>query len=186
MRELSNSAVGLAKPLPAISGAEPCTASKMEASCERNHQLQPFLGECKPPHLSNVTRWGETKTTDKTGAHVGQDVTVQVGHDHDSVSVWLGILHDLSGSGISIRIASSVAWSADPPSSMPCPAGPRRMQRLGSPWLQLGRRTRTCRLTFSCERGIFGLRLAAQHITMFVYSHDVRLVDGGDPVPAVF
>ncbi len=32
MRELRSKAVGLARPLPAMSGAEPWTASKMEAS----------------------------------------------------------------------------------------------------------------------------------------------------------
>ena len=37
--------------------------------------------------VTNVTRGGETETTDQTGAHVGQNVTVQVGHDEDLVVV---------------------------------------------------------------------------------------------------
>lgn len=37
--------------------------------------------------VTNVTGGGETETTDQTGAHVGQNVTVQVGHDKDLVVV---------------------------------------------------------------------------------------------------
>ena len=42
--------------------------------------------------LSNVTRWRQTETSDETGTHVGQDVSVQVGHDHDGVGKgsWVG------------------------------------------------------------------------------------------------
>ena len=45
--------------------------------------------------LSNVTRWRQTETSDETGTHVGQDVSVQVGHDHDGVGVRGGVLDDL-------------------------------------------------------------------------------------------
>jgi len=37
--------------------------------------------------VTNVTGGGQTKTTDQTGAHVGQNVTVQVGHDKDLVVI---------------------------------------------------------------------------------------------------
>jgi len=42
--------------------------------------------------LSNVTRWGETETTNETGGKIGEDITVQVGHDHDGVGEggWVG------------------------------------------------------------------------------------------------
>ncbi len=46
-------------------------------------------------HLANVTRRGQTETTDEARAHVGQNVTVQVGHDHDTVCVRLRVLHNL-------------------------------------------------------------------------------------------
>jgi hypothetical protein len=45
-------------------------------------------------YLSDVTRRSQTQTTDQTGAHVGQDITVQVGHDHDSVSIRCRVLND--------------------------------------------------------------------------------------------
>jgi hypothetical protein len=45
--------------------------------------------------LSDVTRWRQTETSNKTGAHVGQDVSVQVGHDHDGVSVRSRVLNNL-------------------------------------------------------------------------------------------
>lgn len=37
--------------------------------------------------VTNVTRGRETQTTDQTSAHIGQNVTVQVGHDQDLVVV---------------------------------------------------------------------------------------------------
>lgn len=46
--------------------------------------------------LADVAGGGETETTDETGREIGQDVTVQVGHDHDSVSVGGGVLGDLA------------------------------------------------------------------------------------------
>lgn len=45
--------------------------------------------------VTNVTGGGQTKTTDQTGAHVGQNVTVQVGHDKDLVVVGSGVGDDL-------------------------------------------------------------------------------------------
>lgn len=37
--------------------------------------------------VTNVSGGGETKTTDQTGAHIGENVTVEVGHDKDLVVV---------------------------------------------------------------------------------------------------
>lgn len=37
--------------------------------------------------VTNVTGGGETETTDQTGAHIGQNVTVQVRHNEDLVVV---------------------------------------------------------------------------------------------------
>jgi hypothetical protein len=45
--------------------------------------------------VTNVTGGGETKTTDETGAHVRQNVTVQVGHDKDLVVVRGRVSDDL-------------------------------------------------------------------------------------------
>ena len=45
--------------------------------------------------VTDVTRGGETKATDQTGTHVGQNVTVQVGHDEDFVVVRGGVGDDL-------------------------------------------------------------------------------------------
>lgn len=38
--------------------------------------------------VSNVSGGGKTETTDETSAHIGQNVTVKVGHDKDLVVVW--------------------------------------------------------------------------------------------------
>ena len=45
--------------------------------------------------VTDVTGGGQTKTTDQTGAHVGQNITVQVGHDKDLVVVGSGVGDDL-------------------------------------------------------------------------------------------
>lgn len=44
--------------------------------------------------VSNVSRWSQSETTDQTGAHIGQNVSVQVGHDENLVVVWGGIGDD--------------------------------------------------------------------------------------------
>jgi hypothetical protein len=45
--------------------------------------------------VTDVAGGGQTETTDKTGAHVGENVTVQVGHDEDLVVVGSGVGDDL-------------------------------------------------------------------------------------------
>ena len=54
--EESSRAVGLAKPLPAMSGAEPWTASKIEASCERD-EVQPERVDEMGAYPSDVSGW---------------------------------------------------------------------------------------------------------------------------------
>lgn len=59
--------------------------------------------------LANVTRRGETQTTNQTGAHVGKDIAVQVGHDHDPVSVWCRVLDDAeTGTVEQVLVVSNV------------------------------------------------------------------------------
>ena len=41
--------------------------------------------------VTNVARGSETETTDKTSAHIGENVTVQVGHDKDLVVIRIGV-----------------------------------------------------------------------------------------------
>ena len=45
--------------------------------------------------VTDVARGGQTKTTDQTGAHVGKNVAVQVGHNQDLVVVRGGVGDDL-------------------------------------------------------------------------------------------
>lgn len=42
--------------------------------------------------VSDVSRGSETKTTDETSAEIGEDITVEIWHDHDPVRVWSGVL----------------------------------------------------------------------------------------------
>lgn len=91
MREDNKSAVGLAKPFPtrthirlakdsdyvmekdapAISGAEPWTASKMEASLTIFLMTETGCYYDRYTYTSNISRRSETQTADKTGAHIG-------------------------------------------------------------------------------------------------------------------
>lgn len=45
--------------------------------------------------VTNVAGRSETKTTNETGAHVGENVSVQVGHDENLVVVWNRVRHHL-------------------------------------------------------------------------------------------
>lgn len=57
--------------------------------------------------VSNVSGWGQSETTDQAGAHIGQNVSVQVGHDEDLVVVWGGISDD-SQTGVVEKLSVEV------------------------------------------------------------------------------
>lgn len=45
--------------------------------------------------VTNVTRRSETKTANKTSTHIGENVTVKVGHNQDLIVVWRWVGNDL-------------------------------------------------------------------------------------------
>ena len=51
----------------------------------------------KPINLADVTRGSQAQSTNETGAHIGKNVTVKVGHDHHTVRVGARVGNDLSG-----------------------------------------------------------------------------------------
>ena len=77
-----------------MSGAEPCTASKMDASwdhCENKVKRYSSM----TTYTANVAGGRQAEATNETCAHIRQDITVQVGHHHDPVGIRLGVLDDL-------------------------------------------------------------------------------------------
>lgn len=58
--------------------------------------------------VTDVAGGGETETTDQTGAHVGQNVTVQVGHDKDLVVVRGGV-----GDNLQARVVQQLSVKLD-------------------------------------------------------------------------
>lgn len=48
--------------------------------------------------VADVARWGETKTTNETGTQIGENVSIQVGHDEEDVRVEVGVGGHLAGS----------------------------------------------------------------------------------------
>lgn len=50
--------------------------------------------------LADVSGGGEAQAADKPGAHIGEDITVEVGHDHDTVTVLGGVLDDVEAGTI--------------------------------------------------------------------------------------
>jgi len=92
-------AVGLANPLPAMSGAEPWTASKIEASCKRGEVRSERRREMGA-HPSDVSGWRQSQSANETSAHVGQDVAIQIRHHHHPVRVRSGVLGDLPQGGM--------------------------------------------------------------------------------------
>lgn len=53
---------------------------------------------------TNVTGGCQTETTDKTSAHIGKNISVQVGHDHDGVGVDAGILDNLQAGAVQKQV----------------------------------------------------------------------------------
>ena len=46
-------------------------------------------------YTANITRRRETQSSNEPSAHVGKDITIQIGHHHDTVCIRTGILGDL-------------------------------------------------------------------------------------------
>lgn len=60
--------------------------------------------------LSNVTRWGQTETTNETSGEIGEDITVQVGHNHYGIGERSGVGSDLYISNVQ-NVGSAAAYS---------------------------------------------------------------------------
>ena len=132
--------------MPAMSGAEPCTASKMDASL--GGLAHGDLSSIKDPYPSDVARWGETETTNQARAHIRQNITIKVGHHHNAVRIRLGILYDLfegsSGCHLSGMRQNNI------PAGRLDPTDPHRRRCPGNPSTHGGKPTRTYHPTFSC------------------------------------
>lgn len=53
---------------------------------------------------TNVTGGSKTETTDETSAHIGKNITVQVGHDHDGIGKDTGVLDDLQAGAVQKQV----------------------------------------------------------------------------------
>lgn len=56
---------------------------------------------------TNVARWSESEATNEAGAEIGDDVTVQIGHDQDVVLGW--ILHHIQTHCVQVFLLKSVS-----------------------------------------------------------------------------
>jgi hypothetical protein len=65
-------------------------------------------------HPSDVSGRRQSQAANETGAHVGQDVAIQVWHYHNPVRVRSGVLSDLSLRRILIRSLREKAADTDP------------------------------------------------------------------------
>lgn len=63
-------------------------------------------------YSSNVAPWDDARSTNEGGANVGNDGTIEVGHDHNVKLLRLGDqLHGAIGNGISVKIGeAAAAW----------------------------------------------------------------------------
>ena len=118
--------------------------------------------------LSNVTRWRQTETSDKTGTHVGQDVSVQVGHDHDGVGVRSGVLDDLHDGTQKVASANSITLLLIPVDRTHPQTN--SVQEI---------------LVVDNVRVLLGDISTSLQEHSIRHPHDGRLVNGGDLVPAV-
>jgi len=62
---------------------------------QRRDKPRPEKG-MKSINLANVTRGSQAQSTNETGAHIGKNVTIKVGHDHYTVRVRARVGNDLS------------------------------------------------------------------------------------------
>lgn len=111
INEESNSAVGFARPLPTrtnrhqhVNKIQQGTHQQYrEQSREQPRRLRhPTERGQKRRRLmsiftysADVSRGGESETTNQSSTHVGQDVSIKVGHDHNTVSVRCRVLRNL-------------------------------------------------------------------------------------------
>lgn len=114
--EERRSAVGLARPLPAIDDQTQAIKRGRKKKCSHQRcrvQIREQLRRSRRPDnkimslqvgeiysgvatdLADVARGSKPQTANETSAHVGEDITVKVGHDHDPVVIRLGVSRDL-------------------------------------------------------------------------------------------
>ena len=84
-----------------MSGADPWTASKIDASFTETDQIK-HGQKATITYTTNIARRGEAKSSDETSTHIGQNITVEVWHHHHAVRKGLRVRDNLRHSeGIS-------------------------------------------------------------------------------------
>jgi hypothetical protein len=58
-------------------------------------------------YLADVPRGGKAKTTDQASAHVGQDIAVEIGHDHYAIGIWRWVGCDLKSNEMNGKCSRS-------------------------------------------------------------------------------
>lgn len=111
----------MARSLPAMSGAEPAQVSVSEQDrASDGEQTVDSLED--GAGIANVGRGGKTKTADETGAHVGDDITVEIRHDQNHGLVVGGVGNHL----FQRLVTSSRICPENPIPSDKCYPGARR------------------------------------------------------------
>jgi hypothetical protein len=54
----------------------------------------------KQTHTTDVTRGCEAQATDQTSTHVGENVSIQIRHDHDTIRERLGVRDDVKANAV--------------------------------------------------------------------------------------
>jgi len=83
------------------------------------HAFQTSIAYTDP---SNVSGGSQSQSTDETGAHVRQDITIKIRHDHHSVGEWPRVSHNLVVTD-KLRILDTIYCI---PGGRRGPGGPRR------------------------------------------------------------
>jgi hypothetical protein len=114
IKEDKRRAVGLARPLPRIAFRMSKKIPLYQAAkrtlnvwgramngFENRGILEQVSQYRQPPYIemvypANVARRSQAKTTNETCTHVRQNVAVEVGHNHDTVSIRLWVLNNLN------------------------------------------------------------------------------------------